>query len=392
MLEARQNAVFDKQRQAMVEQQLRGRGIRSRVVLEAMAKVHRESFLPEHMREFAYQDSPLPIAEDQTISQPYIVGFMLDGLDLRGGERVLDVGTGSGYAAAVLAEITAQVITIERHKPLADRARAILHDLHYNNVEVIHGDGSMGWPSNAPYDAILVAAGGPEVPRALKEQLSIGGKLIIPVGSSASRQSLMRITREGESDYHEEHLIDVRFVPLVGKSGWQNLEQKSSTPGPAPAVVRRDRSLAELIADEAQTIGNLESVDLAPLLERIGDARLVLIGEASHGTAEFYHFRARITRELIQRKNFNFVAIEADWPDASRIDHYVRHRDVPASTWTAFTRFPTWMWRNREVREFVDWLHEYNSSITNTEARVGFHGLDLYSLFTSIGAVLGYLE
>jgi erythromycin esterase-like protein len=151
-------------------------------------------------------------------------------------------------------------------------------------------------------------------------------------------------------------------------------------------------SIAELIATEAQPIDNMEFVDLAPLLERIGDARVVCIGEASHGTAEFYRFRARITQALIQQKAFSFVAVEADWPDASRIDYYVRHVEAPSSTWTAFTRFPTWMWRNREVREFVDWLHQYNANFTDVHSRVAFHGLDLYSLFTSIGAVLGYLE
>jgi protein-L-isoaspartate(D-aspartate) O-methyltransferase len=135
----------------------------------------------------------------------------------------------------------------------------------------------------------------------------------------------------------------------------------------------------------------LEDANLEPLLDRIGDARVVLIGEASHGTSEFYRMRARITQRLIEAKGFGIVAAEADWPDAARIDNYVRHRDVPPSEWTAFARFPTWMWRNEETRSFIDWLHMRNSSLEYHQ-RAAFYGLDLYSLYTSVRAVITYLE
>ena len=154
----------------------------------------------------------------------------------------------------------------------------------------------------------------------------------------------------------------------------------------------QETSTSELIARVAEPIEDLESDNMDRLLERVGDARIVLIGEASHGTSEFYRYRARITQALIKQKNFGFVAVEADWPDAARIDHYVRDMKTPPAEWTAFTRFPTWMWRNEEVREFVDWLREHNAGIKVPEQQVGFYGLDLYSLFTSIDAVLGYLE
>jgi protein-L-isoaspartate(D-aspartate) O-methyltransferase len=153
-----------------------------------------------------------------------------------------------------------------------------------------------------------------------------------------------------------------------------------------------ETSTSELIARVAEPIEDLESDNMDRLLQRVGDARIVLIGEASHGTSEFYRYRARITQALIEQKNFGFVAVEADWPDAARIDHYVRDMKTPPAEWTAFTRFPTWMWRNEEVREFVDWLREHNAGIKDPEQQVGFYGLDLYSLFTSIDAVLGYLE
>ena len=144
--------------------------------------------------------------------------------------------------------------------------------------------------------------------------------------------------------------------------------------------------------ESCEPIGDIEQDRLDALIDRIGDARVVLLGEATHGTSEFYRMRARITRELVQRRGFTLVAVEADWPDAARVDHYVRHLTSPRPPWTAFTRFPTWMWRNREVEQFVQWLHEYNRATEAPERRVGFCGLDLYSLYTSIGAVLAYLD
>jgi protein-L-isoaspartate(D-aspartate) O-methyltransferase len=171
-----------KRRAAMVERQITSRGIRSELVLGAMASVPREKFLPDSMEEFAYEDSPLPIAEGQTISQPYIVALMTEALALDGGEKVLEIGTGSGYAAAVLSRIAKDVYTVERIGQLAERAAAVLADLGYGNVHVLHGDGTLGWVDHAPYDAIVVAAGGPDVPESLKRQLKVGGRLVIPIG------------------------------------------------------------------------------------------------------------------------------------------------------------------------------------------------------------------
>ena len=375
---------FQALRQAMVERQLEARGIRSEAVLQAMGKVEREGYVPSYLGEFAYEDSPLPIEEEQTISQPYIVAVMLEAMDLHGGERVLEIGTGSGYAAAVLAEIAAEVYTIERHERLAWTALARLQRDGYSNVHVRCGDGTLGWPEAAPFDAIVVAAGGPEVPKSLREQLAIGGRMVIPVGETVGLQKLLRVTRKGESEYETEELASVRFVPLVGEEGWHQDREQAPRPATPPTVAQQIAAVAEPVAD-------IESADIDALLERIGDARVVLLGEASHGTAEFYAMRARITRALIERKGFDLVAVEADWPDAARIDHYVRDLDVPPAEWQAFARFPTWMWRNTEVRKFVDWLREHNAG-RSPEQRVRFSGLDLYSLYTSIDMVLEYLE
>ena len=378
-------------REAMVDYQIRNRGVRSPVVLDAMLKVPREAFVPDELREFAYEDSPLPIAAGQTISQPYIVAMMVEALDLKGGERVLDVGTGSGYAAAVAACIAEKVYSIERIDELAKNAQKVLQAEGFTNIEVRIGDGSLGWPDAAPFDAIAVAAGAPVVPEALKQQLSIGGRLVLPVGPDHEGQKLLRITRVGENEFETEDLAAVRFVPLIGAAGWEAADSRFSDDLSAHSLSAEDQRLVKRIAQVAEPFESVDHLPLEALLERIGDSRLVLLGEASHGTSEFYRARQRITRALIEEKGFDFVAIEGDWPDVARIDHYVRHAEYSQSEWTAFARFPTWMWRNEEVRGFVDWLREYNAD-QDSDTRVAIHGLDLYSLYSSITVVLEYLD
>lgn len=377
------NVDFSRQRERMVAEQIAARGVTSPRVLEAMGRVRREGYVPSYLGEFAYSDAPLPIEEEQTISQPYIVAFMVDALHLRPNDRVLEVGTGSGYAAAVLAEMAAHVFTIERHEALARTAAERLFRDGYDHIEVRHGDGTLGWPEEAPFDAIIVAAGGPSVPESLREQLAIGGRLVIPVGDLSTSQRLERVTRVGEDEYRTETLADVRFVPLVGREGWH----EERTPEPA---VRRWSRLAQTVADGCEPFDSIDHVDLQPLLDRIGDARVVLLGEASHGTSEFYRMRTAITRSLIEQKGFRLVAVEADWPDAARVDQFVRNRDVPTADWQAFARFPTWMWRNQEVLDLTRWMRHDNLARPRGD-RARFAGLDLYSMFTSIDEVLRFL-
>jgi protein-L-isoaspartate(D-aspartate) O-methyltransferase len=374
-----------RKRREMVERQIAARGVRSEAVLEAMGRVRREGFIPSYLGEFAYDDTALPIEEEQTISQPYIVAYMVEALELEGPERVLEIGTGSGYAAAVLAEIAREVYTIERHSGLAKTAEARLAEEGYRNVEVRCGDGTLGWPEVAPFDGIIVAAGGPTVPQSLCEQLKVGGRLVIPVGETVGRQSLMRITRVGEDEYRTESLADVRFVPLIGEEGWQPERRE------APSEDRRAGALRDRIVREAEPFEDLDRANLQPLLDRIGDARVVLLGEATHGTSEFYRFRSRLTQALVEQKGFDIVAAEADWPDAAHVDHYVRDRDAPLRDWTAFSRFPTWMWRNDEFLELVEWLRLHNLERPH-DRRVRFAGLDLYSLYNSISEVLRFLD
>jgi len=211
---------FAELRERMVRRQIAARGVRDPRVLAAMRRVPRERFLRGALEKLAYEDMPLPIESDQTISQPYIVAYMTEALRLEGGERVLEIGTGSGYAAAVLAEIAADVYTVERDPGLATVAAEHLSRLGYTNVHVLCGDGSLGWPEHAPYDAIVVAAGGPEVPLSLRGQLALGGRLVIPVGSTVRSQRLVRVTRVDDRRFEREELLPVAFVPLVGEEGW----------------------------------------------------------------------------------------------------------------------------------------------------------------------------
>ena len=369
----------------MVENQIAARGIRDSALLDAMRKVPREFFVPPHLAEFAYLDTPLPIESGQTISQPYIVALMIEAVTPRPSDRALEIGTGSGYGAAVLAQVVAEVYTVERDPQLVELARKRFAELGYANIKVLHGDGTLGWPEHAPYNVIIVTAGGPQIPKPLLEQLTIPGRLVIPVGSIPRLQRLVHVTRTGKDRFEEETLGPVQFVPLIGAEGWESDVA-------LPPLPSSPETIAKLIAENAEPIDDIDEVDLAPLLDRIADARVVLLGEATHGTSEFYRMRARITKELILRRGFNFVAVEADWPDAARINQYIRHAAPRQDQWKAFARFPTWMWRNEDALELVEWLRAHNAEVHDLERYVSFHGLDLYSMFTSINAVINYLN
>lgn len=206
------------ERQWMVDV-LKQEGIKDEAVLAGMQAVPRHFFVPREMSDYAYDDEALRIEAGQTISQPYIVALMAQALELKSGDRVLEIGTGSGYSAAVLSRLAARVYTIERHKVLADQAGERFARLNYENIEIRLGDGTKGWPEEAPFAAILVTAGGPQVPASLKGQLKVGGRLVMPVGTE-KMQELIRVRRNGEQDYREESLGLVRFVPLIGEEGW----------------------------------------------------------------------------------------------------------------------------------------------------------------------------
>lgn len=376
-------------RDRMVDVQIARRGVRDRHVLDAMREVPREAFVEPSFEEFAYQDGALPIGEGQTISQPYIVALMIEAAEVKPGEKVLEVGVGSGYAAAVISKIAKRVYAIERHAALGRAAKRRFEELGYDNIELRVGDGTKGWPEAAPFDAILVSAGGPEAPQALKDQLAPGGRLVVPVGGQTYDQRLLKITRVTESDYETEDIGAVAFVPLIGEQGWAEDGRRSATnhvPGHS-----RKQSLPEMIAEAAEPLPELDDPTFGQLFDRFADRRVVLLGEATHGTSEFYRARAAITRRLIEKHGFTIVAVEADWPDAAAVDRYVRHRPARAKAEPPFQRFPTWMWRNTDVAALIEWMRAHNQQLSQ-QRRAGFYGLDIYNMSGSIAAVLEYLD
>ncbi|MFL2915286.1 MAG: protein-L-isoaspartate(D-aspartate) O-methyltransferase [Nitrospinia bacterium] len=206
------------QRRKMVEEQLVERGVKNLSVLEAMSRVPRHLFAQDSLQHRAYGDTPLPIGENQTISQPYIVGAMTEALALKGEERVLEIGTGSGYQTAIIAELCRQVFTIERLNNLSRKAQNILESLNYMNIVFKMFDGTYGWPDQAPFDAILITASAPEIPDSLVKQLGDGGRLVAPIGG-ADKQKLVVLTKKGDRVSRRD-LVNCKFVPLIGKYGW----------------------------------------------------------------------------------------------------------------------------------------------------------------------------
>jgi len=213
---------FKKPRMRMVETQIKARGIRDERVLKAMETIPRHLFVDEGLIEQAYSDSPLPIGEHQTISQPYIVALMTEALELKGGEKVLEIGTGSGYQTAILADLADRVFSIERVASLAARARKILDKLNFYNVAIRVGDGSYGWREESPFDGIIVTAAAPDVPRHLLDQLAVGGRMVIPIGGREVQTLYQLIrSRENPQEIIKEDLGGCRFVSLIGESGWK---------------------------------------------------------------------------------------------------------------------------------------------------------------------------
>jgi protein-L-isoaspartate(D-aspartate) O-methyltransferase len=367
-------------RHRMVDAHIARRGVRDERVLGALRRVAREAFVDAGFEEFAYEDSPLPIGSGQTISQPFIVARMAEAAEIEPSDRVLEIGTGSGYAAAILAELAKEVFTMERHGELAGQAEERLRLSGYGNVTVKVGDGTLGWPENAPFDAIVVAAGGPSIPVSLQEQLEIGGRLVIPVGDRLEEQRLLRVTRMSATKFEEEDLGGV-----VGAEGWVDTDHRRS-----PDATRK--SLPELIGEAAEELPAIEDPGFGALFDRYGDKRVVLLGEASHGTSEFYRARAAITKRLIEEHGFTIVAVEADWPDAAYINRYVRGRPQPSEVSAPFQRFPKWMWRNTDVATFIAWLRQHDEGVSDAGRQAGFYGLDLYNMSGSIAAVLAYLD
>ncbi len=278
----------------MVAMQISARGIRDPLVLDAMRLVPREDFVPPSLAESAYRDRPLPIGEGQTISQPYIVAAMTAAVRPKLGDCALEIGTGSGYGAAVLSQIAAEVYTVERIGTLAASAGRRLAALGYTNVHVLEGDGTLGWPAHAPYDVIIVTAGGPRVPAALLDQLAVGGRLVMPVGPTPHLQRLVRVTRKGQDELRHEDLEAVAFVPLIGAQGWPEKR-------PAAGTRTADSGAREETGPERQEsrLSDAEEENMttqAFYRTVMGTSRETNLEAAKHATAAVFHaLRDRLT-------------------------------------------------------------------------------------------------
>ena len=369
----------------MVDRQIAARGITDEAILSAFREVPRETFVEPGMEEFAYADGPLPIGEGQTISQPYIVASMIDAADVKRGDRVLEVGAGSGYAAAVLSRIADRVFAIERHEVLARKARERLDYLNYDNCSIVAGDGIRGMPDEAPFDAILVAARIAQIPEALKRQLRIGGSLVIPVGEE-SVQQLQSIVRTGEDSWSSRDITPVRFVPLL-----EGVVPENGTRAASDHRGMQDMPLPKAIAEACTPLPDITDPDFPAAFDRYADKRVVMLGECSHGTHEFYAARAAITRHLVERHGFTIVAVEGDWPDAAAYDRFIRGKEPREGASPPFERFPTWMWRNTVMPGFLESLRSINAGRA-PEDQAGFYGLDIYNMSGSIESVLAYLD
>ena len=364
---------------------IEARGIDDPAILQAFREVPREDFVAQDLKEFAYEDAALPIDEGQTISQPFIVACMIDAAELSRDAVVLEVGAGSGYAAAVMSRIARNVYAIERHEALARAAQDRIAALGYDNCIISVGDGREGVARHAPFDAIVVAARTEDIPSALKQQLAIGGKLVIPVGEE-DMQQLRCIERVGPDEWRSRDIAPVRFVPLLAGGSPQDGTRAASDHRPASK-----QTTAQIIAETCTALPALEDDAFAQAFDRFADRRIVMLGESSHGTHEFYAARAAITRRLVEQHGFTIVAVEGDWPDAAAYNRFIRGEPADANTEQPFQRFPTWMWRNTVMPGFLADLRAINAE-RGEDTRAGFYGLDIYNMSGSIEAVLAYLD
>jgi protein-L-isoaspartate(D-aspartate) O-methyltransferase len=358
----------------MVREGLVRRGIRDQRVLDAMGAVPRERFVPEQFAGSAYEDRPLPIVAGQTISQPYVVALALEAAAVRPTDRVLEVGTGSGYAAAVLDELAAEVWTVERHGDLVVDASESLRAALHGNVHVRWGDGSLGWPEAAPFDVVLVSAAGEEVPAPLLEQLADDGRLVMPVGPADGRQELVLVHRVG-SRLDREELGPVQFVPLLADRAARPAHTVGRS-GRRATVVDSERSPAERLARSCEPFSSITGADLSGLVDRLSEARVVVLGPSTSGTSEFHQLCARIAQALVEQLGCRTIVIDADWPDVAALDAWCAGFEPIPDAPAPCTTFPSWRWRNQEFGSLLAWLRRRATRVGGSDP-VRLVGLDV---------------
>lgn len=356
--------------------QLKHKGIKNALLIKAFEGLPKALFTSKELHPFSYQESETDYQFETIEPRVIVIAKMLEQLKIKEDEKILVIDVDSVYVLAALSKIYKEVFMIDANETYATWASQVLKNIGVENVSVKTDREPLGWKENAPFDTILIASEFEEVPDSLKEQLKIDGKLLVPIGPDWSHSVFEIIERVTLNEYRIEKLRDNFFIPNP-----KILPEIGTTEFPEKEIVQE-------IKAKAIAFKSIKNFPMDDLLDRIGDARVVLMGEASHGTSEFYLARQEITKALIEKKGFNFVCAEADWGDAQQINNYVRNKHDKRD-WVPFVRFPQWMWRNKEVLEFVEWLKKYNESHRNSK---GFYGLDLYGLENSINLVIDYLE
>jgi len=359
-----------------ISRQIEARGIRDSRIIKAIESVDRTAFLPAALHELAYEDLHLPVDSRIYLPRLYVTARWLQLLDLQEGEKVLLLAFDSGYLLSIIARLAGEVYAVDERDEYIEFIEKILQQEQIENVHFKTGPVSSGWPAHGPYDKIFLARELPEIPGTLQSQLREGGRAVMPVGPDWSHLYLEVMEKDARGKISRKYISDSYFIP--GPRELPSLPEEKAGPEETLAAVKRIYIPFEQIED----------YDTGALLERIGDARIVLFGEASHGSSEFYRMRQKISKALIEQKGFRIIGAEADWPDMEIVNHYV-HGRLKDEYRTPFRRFPQWMWRNAEFLEFTEWLKIYNRS---REEKVSIYGLDLYGLENSVHHVLRYLE
>jgi len=356
--------------------QLKNKGIKSPLLLKAFQDIPETFFSSKEQYPYDYPQMDIEDKFEKIEPRVVVIAKMLEQLKIEEKEKILAVGVDSIYILVILSKIYKEVYTVDANEVYAKWALEVLKGENITNVFITSSDEKLGWKEKAPFDAILIVSEFEEVPLNLKEQLRVGGKLLAPIGPDWAHIIFEIIQRVSETEYKEEKSRDIFFIP---------------NPKILPEIGSKDfpeKEIVDEIKVKAIAFNTIKEYPIDKLLDRIDDAQVVLLGEASHGTSEFYLTRQEITKALIEKKGFNFVCAEADWSDAEQINSYVRNQ-YTEKDWMPFTRFPQWMWKNKEVLNFVTWLKEYNVLHQN---KTGFYGLDLYGLENSMELVINYLE
>lgn len=359
-----------------IAEQLMDKGIRNTLLIKAFQDIPEAFFLSENLHPYFYEDVSIEKPIKKTEPRVIVIAKMLEQLQVKKEENILIIGVDSVYILAALSKIYKDVYAIETTETYSNWALEVLKNTDITNVHIKTGKLENGWEAKAPFNAILSASEFEEIPDILKQQLKIGAKLLAPVGPDWAHVMLETIERISETEYVTKAVRDNYFIPkpkLIPEVG---------------AEVYPENEIIDEIGMSSIPFKTIKKFPIDGLLERIGDAKVVLLGEASHGTSEFYEMRQEITKALIEKKGFNLVCAEADWSDAEQINNYVRNQHT-AQDWMPFSRFPEWMWKNKDVLNFVEWLKKYNTKHNNN---IGFYGLDLYGLENSIDLVINYLQ